>query len=62
MTTSSAGVPEPARGSVLSVDELFRDVPVQTLDDLACPGIFDTDQEVDEFIEHVYASRRADLA
>jgi hypothetical protein len=62
MTTSSAGVPEHAVHSTLSVDELFRNVPVQTFDDLACPGIFDTDQEVDEFIEHVYSSRRADPA
>lgn len=46
----------------VSVDELFRDVPVQSARDLACDGIFDTDEELDEFLEHVRSTRGADLA
>lgn len=46
----------------VSVDELFRDVPVQSARDLACEGIFETDEELDEFLEHVRRTRSADLA
>jgi len=44
-----------------AIDELFGHVPVQSARDLACDGIFDTDEEVDEFIAHVYATRRSDV-
>ena len=33
--------------------------PIRTVDELACDGIFDTDDEVDEFIAFTYAQRRA---
>jgi hypothetical protein len=46
----------------ISVDELFRDIPVQTAHDLACDGIFETDEELDEFLAFTYAERRANLA
>ncbi|MEU6641064.1 hypothetical protein ABZ863_00775 [Saccharomonospora sp. NPDC046836] len=45
-------------------DELARrkDVqPIRSADDLACEGIFDTDEELHEFIEYTYATRRANL-
>jgi hypothetical protein len=42
-----------------SVDELFPGVPVQSAEDLACAGTFDTDEELEEFLEHVYATRQA---
>jgi hypothetical protein len=45
-----------------SVDDLFRDVPVQSARDLACDGIFDTDDELDEFVAHVRDARHAGLA
>jgi hypothetical protein len=45
-----------------SVDQLFRDIPVQSADDLACEGIFDTDEELNEFLAHIHMTRRADLA
>jgi hypothetical protein len=45
-----------------SVDELFRDVPVQSARDLVCDGIFETDDELDEFLEHVRTARGADPA
>lgn len=46
----------------ISVEELFRDVPVQSARDLACDGIFDTDDELDEFLAFTYAERRTNLA
>lgn len=49
-------------GQPVSVDELFRDVPVQGARDLMCDGIFDTDEELDEFLAFTYAERRANLA
>lgn len=48
-----------------TLDELFRakDVkPIQTADDLACEGVFDSDEELEEFLAYTYAARRADLA
>jgi hypothetical protein len=36
--------------------------PVQSVHDMARPGLFDSDEDMEAFIAHVYASRRADLA
>lgn len=36
--------------------------PIQSADDLAHDGIFDTDEELDAFLAHVAAMRHADLA
>jgi hypothetical protein len=36
--------------------------PIASVDDLACDGIFDTDEELDEFLAHVYAERHANMA
>ena len=47
------------------VEELARRQgvkPVTSLDDLARPDLFKTDEELDEFLADLYASRRADLA
>jgi hypothetical protein len=54
----------PDRGSV-SVDELARRQgvrPIESVEDMARPGIFESDEELEEFLAHVYAARRADLA
>ena len=48
-----------------TLDELFRAKkaqPVRSADDLACEGIFETDEELEEFLAYTYAARRADLA
>ena len=48
-----------------TLDELFRakkTQPVRSADDLACEGIFETDEELEEFLAYTYAARRADLA
>jgi hypothetical protein len=36
--------------------------PVQSLDDMARPELFESDEELDEFLAHVAASRHADTA
>jgi hypothetical protein len=36
--------------------------PIQSADDLAQDGVFDTDEELDAFLAHVAAMRHADLA
>jgi hypothetical protein len=36
--------------------------PVKSVHDMAQPGVFESDEEVEAFIAHVYASRRANLA
>lgn len=63
MTTDHAdyGSGMPTSQSV-SVDELFRNVPVQSARDLTCDGIFDSDEELDEFLAHVRNTRGSDLA
>jgi hypothetical protein len=48
-----------------TLDELFRAKdaqPVRSADDLACDRIFETDEELEEFLAYTYAARRADLA
>jgi len=48
-----------------SIDEQARRKgvrPIQSADDLAQDGIFDTDEELDAFLAHVAAMRHADLA
>lgn len=54
-----AGLPT---SRLASVDELFQDVPVQPARDLASDGIFDTDDELDEFVAHVRRTRDAELS
>lgn len=66
VTTSSAHyAAEPPLGGSVSLDELARlkDVrPVQSADDLAQDGVFDSDEELDAFLAHIAAERHADLA
>jgi hypothetical protein len=67
MTTDNANDPQDYRlaldGPALA-EELARlknVKPIQSADDLACDGIFDTDEELHEFLEYTYAARRVDL-
>ncbi len=56
-------VPRP--GARASLEEALRREgvqPIRSADDLACDGIFETDEELDEFIQFIYAARRADIA
>lgn len=65
MTTSNAEhAPIPQRGPV-SLDELARTKgvgPVESVEDMAEDGIFESDEELEEFLAHVHADRQADLA
>lgn len=66
MTTSSADYEaEPPRGGSVSLDELARRKgvkPVASVEEMAQEGIFESDEELEEFLAHVHAARHADLA
>ncbi|MGH3503568.1 MAG: hypothetical protein ACRDQA_22120 [Nocardioidaceae bacterium] len=65
MTTSGVeNMPHPRRGRV-SLDELARRKgvrPVEVVEDMAQDGVFESDEELEEFLAHVRDSRQADLA
>jgi hypothetical protein len=48
-----------------TLEELFRAKgiqPIESAEDLACDGVFESDKELEEFLAYTYAARRADLA
>lgn len=48
-----------------TLDEIFaakNAQPTESIEDLACDGLFESDEELDEFLEFTYAARRAELA
>lgn len=48
-----------------TLEELFRAKgiqPIESAEDLACDGVFESDGELEEFLAYTYAARRADLA
>jgi hypothetical protein len=63
-TNRAVYVPDPSdRGE--SIDEQARRKGVRAIesaDDLAQEGVFDSDEELDAFLAHVSAMRHADLA
>jgi hypothetical protein len=65
MTASNADhTPAPANGS-LTLDELARQQgvrPIKSVAELVRYDVFESDEEVDEFIAFTYAQRRADIA
>jgi len=49
-------------GEHIPVEELVRRQgvrPVKSVDELAVPGLFESDEELDEFLAFTYAARRA---
>ncbi len=49
----------------LPIEELARRQgvgPIASLDELAQPDLWDSDQEYEEFLADLYASRRSDVA
>lgn len=47
----------------VDLHELFRDVPpIKSIEDLAAPEVFETDEELEEFLTFVRADRNANLA
>jgi len=66
MTSSSAGS-QPSRGTAEHVpsEEFLRGQgirPVESVDELACPDHFESDDELDEFISFIHASRHTGQA
>jgi hypothetical protein len=65
MTTSNAEpLPELPRAGHVPAEELVRQQgarPVASVADMARPGLFESDEELDEFLAEVYAARRADV-
>lgn len=67
MTTSNAEAwpDRPRRRGRLSLDEQARRQgvgPFRSADELVQPGMFDSDEELDEFLADLYESRRAGMA
>lgn len=64
MTSAEALTPWPSDEHV-PIEELARRQgvePVGSLDDLACPELWDSDEEYERFLADLYASRRSGLA
>ncbi|MEU8420534.1 hypothetical protein AB0C15_06640 [Micromonospora sp. NPDC048835] len=66
MTSSNAErMPEWPTTEHVPAEELARRQgirPIASVDDLARPGLFESDEELDEFLVDLYASRRAGAA
>ena len=66
MTSNSAErPPEWGTAEHVPVEELLRRQgirPIESVDELACPDLFESDEELDEFISFVHASRHTGLA
>jgi hypothetical protein len=66
MTTSNAGYAgEPPGDRPESIEEQVRRKgirPVESVEDMAQDGVFESDEELEQFLAHVYAARHADLA
>jgi hypothetical protein len=65
MTTNDPEYPHEPLDDELSLDELARRQgvrPVRNVHDMARPHVFESDEELEEFLAHVAASRHADLA
>jgi hypothetical protein len=66
VTTDGSAHPDfPVRDEHMSVEELARRQgvrPIESVDDMARPDLFESDEELEEFLADLYASRRSGLA
>jgi hypothetical protein len=65
MTSNAEHLPERPATEHLPVEELARRqgvTPITSADDLLLPGSFESEDELDEFLADLYASRRAGMA
>ena len=66
MTTNSAGyAAESPETRPESIDEQVKRKgvrPVESVRDMAQDGVFESDEELEQFLAHTYAARHADLA
>jgi hypothetical protein len=64
-TSTSAEDQQPGGDDLVPLDELIRQTPgahpIESVDELRCDA-FESDEELDEFLAFVTASRHADLA
>ena len=65
----SSGHSEPVEVPLAAEDESMEELarrqgvrPVESVDDMARPGLFDSDEEWQEFLSDLYSSRHAGLA
>jgi hypothetical protein len=65
MTSNAERLPERPSSEHVPVAELARRQgvkPIESTDDLLLPGAFESEDELDEFLADLYASRRAGMA
>lgn len=65
LTTTVDDQPEPVSEDDLSFDELARRQgvkPITSISDLAQPDLWHSDEEYEDFLDDLYASRRAGMA
>jgi hypothetical protein len=64
MSSSAEHAPVPNAVSHVSAEEQVRQqgiLPIASVDELAFPGVWESDEELDEFLADLYASRRASV-
>lgn len=65
VSSNAERVPEWPTAEHVPVEELARRQgvePLDSADDLTEPGLFESDEELEEFLADLYASRRAGMA
>jgi hypothetical protein len=64
MSSSAEHAPVPKAVSHVPAEEQVRQQgvqPIASVDELAFPGVWESDEELDEFLADLYASRRASM-
>ena len=65
MSNNTDRMPQWPSAEHVPVEELVRrqgTVPITSVAEMAVPGLFESDEELDEFLADLYASRRAGMA
>ncbi|WP_422754090.1 hypothetical protein [Micromonospora sp. WMMD708] len=65
MSSSAEQMPEWPTAEHVQAEEIARRQgvrPIASVDDLARPGLFESDDELDDFLADLYASRRTNAA
>lgn len=65
MSSSAEYVPVPRSSPHVPAEEQARRqgvAPIVSVDELAYPGVWESDDELDEFLADLYASRRANFS
>jgi hypothetical protein len=65
MSSSAEHTPVPQAAPHVPAEEQIRQQgiqPIASVDELAFPGVWESDEELDEFLADLYASRRANIA